>query len=163
MTSEEAMEGLRTLSRRFGKPYKGGEINPVWQRLLLCTNDAYVRAVGIMLKRGNRLPDPDYLVAQTEEWEKRLRGEEPQREHPQPRVKLAGEEKDAARLLCQWHSGEIGGREYVERLHRMAEKYGAHEYAETAREHEDFMEKEGETDGEDGDGEAGGAGERSAG
>jgi hypothetical protein len=133
MTSKEALEGFQSLSRRFGKAYKGEDLNRVWKELLSCHHSAFVRAIGIMLKRCQFLPDPEYVLQQTRWWQQNLKFkiEHETREEKAGRD-LDTEAKEAMGNLRAMMSGEITQGEYRRRLFEMSERYGDPSYALTA-------------------------------
>ena len=136
MTGQEAIAGFQELSRHFRKGYKWGELEPVWEDLLKCSHQAMVRAVGIMIKNGKRLPDPGYVLARVQWWDMNL---QPQVEHDHVKRVCGGRDPDAeARevfdiMRVQMEPG-FDRQSLATRLFSMSERYGKPSYALQAHE-----------------------------
>lgn len=140
MTGKEALAGFQELSRHFNKPYKGGELNRVWGELLGCSHAAFVRAVGIAKKNLRYLPDVDYILEQTKWWHMNLRYQ------VESSVRLATDQNDSEgrdffRFTRMVLEGDLSECDYAARLYEMSEKYRKPEYAATARQIEDRLER----------------------
>lgn len=132
MTSKEALEGFQTLSRKFGKAYKGDELNRVWPELLKCSHSAFVRAVGIITKSSKRLPDPEYVLAQSRQWEEKMARPCAVASEKKATPEPEDEGRLALRNLVSWMEKEIDVDEYIRRLFAMSETYGKPGYAQEA-------------------------------
>lgn len=142
MTPSEILDGFRQLQAKHpGQKYRGADLNAVWPQLLGCSPRAFATAVGIMLKHSRRLPEADYVLAQTLKWE--------QGEELAPRAGLNPDThaREALRLTRGRLDGTIDPQEYVAGLYQLSEISGCSEYAETARRAEAGMKSQptGET------------------
>jgi hypothetical protein len=132
MTGQEALEGFQTLSRKFRKAYKGEDLNKIWRELLTCSHSAYVRAIGIIAKNSRRLPDPEYVLEQTRQWENKMLPPGASEKPEQQKTIPEDEGRIALENLIAWLHGDLDVDEYIRRLYAMSETYGKPGYAREA-------------------------------
>ncbi|HBA72232.1 MAG TPA: hypothetical protein DCZ63_08610 [Geobacter sp.] len=137
MTAEEALAGIREISRHFGQGYKWSELEPVWSALLLCAPQAMVRAVGVIKKHGKWRPDPDYLLARVQWWHMNMRQKIEAEEIAATGADPGAEGKEALQLLKDYTGGQTSIEEYARRLYALSTKYGKPGYAIEAQEKEE--------------------------
>lgn len=141
MTGKEALAGFQELSRHFNKGYKGGELNPVWEELLGYSHAAFVRAVGIAKKNLRFLPEVDYIMEQTRWWNMNLKHQVAADQRRAGGGDPGAEGREMFRIVNERLAGELSDQEYAARLYAMSEKYKKPEYAVTARQIEDQLER----------------------
>jgi len=131
MTPQEALDGFKRLQAKYpGTRYKGADLNEVWPQLLTCSNEAFERAVGILLKNSRFLPRADYVLERSLAWDETLQSHR----RMAPQIDDTGDEgKEALRVLRGEIEGTISRAEAVAAMYRMSEQYGKMEYAAQAR------------------------------
>lgn len=131
MTPQEALDGFKRLQAKYpGTRYKGADLNEVWPQLLTCSNEAFERAVGILLKNSRFLPRAEYVLERTKTWEEQLQSH---RQRAPQSVEDGDEGKEALRVLRAEIEGTISRAEAVAAMYRMSQRFGKMEYAAQAR------------------------------
>lgn len=127
MTSEEALAAIRNMQRRFGKSYKGRDLNGIWPALLDLPAAAMERAAGIIMRRCHYLPTADYLLAKVQEQAAWV-----------PPAEDAADQRDEGREVLALFRAKIEGTlsaaEYARAMFAMADRYHKPEYAAIAHE-----------------------------
>lgn len=134
MTAKEALAGFQELSRHFSKGYKWGDLEPIWPELLLYSHQALVRVVGIIIKNGKWLPDPDYVLKQVQWWHMNMQAKVEADEQLAVGDDPDAEGKEALQLMYEYLAGRINGNDYAGRLYDMSKRWGKADYALQAQE-----------------------------
>lgn len=143
MTPEEAISGIKELQAKYGRKYKGRDLNPHWQALLLCSARAFNLAIGRIKMHCNRLPKMDYVMETVRRFERTP-------DTPTALAEIRDQGAEALRLLRQMMCHEITAQQYIQGLYDMSRRFGDPLYAQEAHDFQQALQSEGEpcTEGE---------------